>query len=174
MPLRYAPRARWRHPGLVFIYGFASFIAIGTLILALPAASAAGQWTPVPDALFTSTSAVCVTGLVVVDTGTYWSTFGQVVILLLIQLGGFGFMTSSTLLLLLLRREATLRDRILLRESLGSGGLGSVLNVARKVILFTLVSKTAGAIVLSVAFTADMQAPQAIWWGVFPLHLGLQ
>ena len=68
------------------------------------------------DALFTSTSAVCVTGLVVLDTGTYWSTFGQVVILLLVQLGGFGFMTSSTLLLFLMRPEATLRERTLLRS----------------------------------------------------------
>lgn len=165
--LHYAPRARWRHPALVFVYGFAAFIAIGTIVLTLPIASAGRQWTPVGDALFTSTSAVCVTGLVVLDTGTYWSTFGQVVILLLIQLGGFGFMISSTLLLLVLRRRATLRDRILLRESLGSGGLGSVLDVTRKVILFTLISETIGSIILSIAFMGDMEAPQAVWWGVF-------
>ena len=70
----------------------------------------------------TATSAVCVTGLVVVDTGTYWSTFGKVVILVLIQLGGFGFMTSSTILLLLLRRQVSLRDHILLREAFGGPG----------------------------------------------------
>src|SRR5215471_1992619 len=114
---------RVRRPALVFVFGFAGFIGIGTLLLSLPVSSAAGQRTPLLDALFTSTSAVCVTGLVVFDTGTYWSTFGQVIILALIQLGGFGFMTSSTLLLLLLRRRETLRDRILLRESLGGGGL---------------------------------------------------
>src|SRR5436305_3140870 len=95
LPLRRVRRATW-HPALVFVYGFAGFIGVGGLILTLPIASAAGQWTPVVDALFTATSAVCVTGLVVLDTGTYWSGFGQGVILLLIQLGGLGFMTSST------------------------------------------------------------------------------
>jgi trk system potassium uptake protein TrkH len=156
-----------RRPALVFVLGFAGFITVGTVLLSLPVASAAAQWTPPLDALFTSTSAVCVTGLVLVDTGTYWSTFGQVIILLLIQLGGFGFMTSSTLLLLLLRRRATLRDRILLRESLGSGGLGSAFHLARRIIAFTLAAEAAGAIVLSVAFMSEMDPPQAIWWGVF-------
>lgn len=166
LPLR-AARRTIVHPAVVFILGFAGFIAVGTLILTLPFASAAGQWTPLVDALFTATSAVCVTGLVVLDTGTYWSSLGQIVILLLIQLGGFGFMTSSTLLLLLLRREVTLRDRILLREALGSGGLGSVAHLARKVIVFTLVAEAAGAIVLSLAFLRDTAPPQAVWWGVF-------
>jgi trk system potassium uptake protein TrkH len=133
-------RAR-RPPAVVFVYGFTGFILVGTLVLTLPVASASGQWTPLLDALFTATSAVCVTGLVVLDTGTYWSQFGQVVILALIQLGGFGFMTSSTLLLLLLRREATLRDRILRANRLGSGGLGSALYLARKVIVFTLIAE---------------------------------
>jgi trk system potassium uptake protein TrkH len=142
-------------------------ILVGSLILALPPASAAGQWTPVVDALFTATSAVCVTGLVVVDTGTYWSGFGHVVILLLIQLGGLGFMASSTFLLLLLRRQATLRDRILMREALGGGGLGSVFLLARRVILFTLVCEVAGAAILSVAFLHDVDPPLALWWGIF-------
>jgi trk system potassium uptake protein TrkH len=133
----------------VFVYGFAGFIVVGALILSLPVSSAAGQWTPIVDALFTATSAVCVTGLVVLDTGTYWSTFGQIVILLLVQLGGFGFMTSSTLLLLLLRRDVTLRDRILLREALGSGSLGSVLHLARKIVLFTFVVEGAGSVILN-------------------------
>src|SRR5215207_529791 len=114
-----------------------------------------------------ATSAVCVTGLVVLDTGTYWSGFGQLVILMLIQLGGFGFMTSSTLLLLLLRREATLRERILLREALGSGGLGSVFHLARKVILFRLVAEGTGAIILTVAFLGELDPPSALWFGVF-------
>ena len=86
----------------------------------LPISSAAGTWTSPIDALFTSTSAVCVTGLVLVDTGTYWRPFGQVVLLVLIQLGGFGFMTGSTLLLfLLVGRRTALRDRILVQASTG-------------------------------------------------------
>jgi trk system potassium uptake protein TrkH len=151
----------------VFVSGFAGFIALGTAILALPVSSEDGRWTPVLDALFTSTSAVCVTGLVVVDTGTYWSTFGQLVILVLVQLGGFGFMTSSTLLLLLTRREATLHERMLLRESLGSGSLGSVLQLARNVVVFTLLVEAVGAVILGVAFIGQVQPGQAVWWGVF-------
>jgi trk system potassium uptake protein TrkH len=155
------------HPALVFAGGFAGFIVVGGLILSLPIASSTGQWTPFLDALFTSISAVCVTGLVVLDTGTYWSTFGQVTILLLIQLGGFGFMTSSTLLLLLLRRKASMREQVLLREALGSGGVGSALQLARNVIIFTLVAESVGAIILSVAFLRDVAPGQAVWWGVF-------
>jgi trk system potassium uptake protein TrkH len=160
-------RGRLRQPALVFVYGFAGFIAAGTLVLTLPMSSAAGQWTPLLDALFTSTSAVCVTGLVVVDTGTYWSTFGQVVILALIQLGGFGFMTSSTLLLLLLRREATLRERTLLSESLGGGGLGSAFQLARRIVVFAAVAEAIGALILTVGFLGEVSPSQAVWWGVF-------
>jgi trk system potassium uptake protein TrkH len=140
---------------------------VGALILTLPIASAAGQWTPPVDALFTAISAVCITGLVVLDTGSYWSGFGQAVILALIQVGGFGLMTSSTLLVLLLRRQATMRERVLLREELGSGGLGPVFLLARKIMLYTLVAEIAGAGILSVAFLGEVDPPQAVWWGVF-------
>jgi trk system potassium uptake protein TrkH len=159
-------RTNWS-PGLVFVVGFAAFIGVGAVLLMLPLSSAEDHWTSVIDALFTATSAVCVTGLVVVDTGTYWSRFGQVVILLLIQLGGLGFMTSSTLLLLLLRREATLRERILMREALGGVGIGSVAFLARKILIFTLVAEVAGSIVLSISFLRDNDPLKAVWWGVF-------
>ncbi len=104
-----APQRRPRHPAVVFVYSFGTLILVGTVILMLPISSAGGQWTGFLDALFTSTSAVCLTGLVVVDTATYWSGFGQVVILLLVQIGGIGFMTSSTLLLLMFGYSATPR-----------------------------------------------------------------
>ncbi len=162
-----ARQRRRRHPAVVFAYGFIGLILLGAVILTLPVSSAAGLWTSPLDALFTATSAVCVTGLVVVDTATYWSGFGQVVILLLIQLGGFGFMTSSTLLHLLMRREATLRERILLRESLGAGGLGSILTLARRAIVFTLIVELVGAAVLTVSFLSAVDAPTALWWGLF-------
>ena len=114
-----------RSPSVVLILGFALLILVGTVILMLPISSAAGTWTGVMDALFTSTSAVCVTGLVVVDTGTYWSPFGHVVILVLIQIGGFGFMTGSTLLLfLLIGRRTGLRDRILAQANTGDPPAG--------------------------------------------------
>ena len=81
---------------LILVYGFLGLIAIGTVLLILPISSQSGQFTSLIDALFTATSAVCVTGLVVVDTADYWSPFGQAIILFLIQAGGFGFMTSAT------------------------------------------------------------------------------
>jgi trk system potassium uptake protein TrkH len=103
----------------ILIYGFASLIAIGTGLLLLPMATQTGESTPFVDAFFTATSAVCVTGLVVVDTASHWSLFGQTVILALIQLGGFGFMTAATIFLLMLGRRVSLRERLLIGESLG-------------------------------------------------------
>jgi trk system potassium uptake protein TrkH len=165
-PLRRARGPAW-HPAVVFIYGFAGLILLGTLLLTLPISSAAGQWTPLLDALFTATSAVSVTGLAVVDTGTYWSGFGQVVIFGLFQVGGVGFMTCSTALLLLGGRRATIRERVLLREALGVSELGSVQTLARNIMLFTLAVEAVGATLLTVRFWSLMEPGQAVWWGVF-------
>ena len=162
---------RPRSPSAVLVSGFAIVIAVGAVLLALPISSAAGIWTSPLDALFTSTSAVCVTGLALVDTGSYWSPFGQLVVLVLMQLGGFGFMTGSTLLLLLLvGRRTALRDRILAQASTGVAELGSVTGVIRRVAIFTLIAEIAGAIVLTVAFLGGDRAAdplQAAWWGIF-------
>ncbi|MDP8905881.1 MAG: Trk family potassium uptake protein [Chloroflexota bacterium] len=163
-------RRRQLQPTLVLILGFAVLIAIGTLILMLPVASANGQWTDPITALFTATSAVCVTGLVVVDTGTYWSPFGHVAIAALIQLGGFGFMTSSTLLLLLVvRRRTRLRDRVLVQQSMGGGELGDVTDLVKRVALFTLLAEVVGALILTVSFSgvAGLDGVAPLWWGVF-------
>ncbi len=168
-----APRRvrRPRSPSAALVYGFALVIAVGAVLLALPISSAAGTWTPPIDALFASTSAVCVTGLAVVDTGAYWSPFGHAVLLVLMQVGGFGFMTGSTLLLfLLVGRRTALRDRILAQASTGIPELGSVSGVIRRVAVFTLIAEVAGAIVLTVGFLAGGHAAdpiQAIWWGIF-------
>ncbi len=151
----------------MFVHGFVILIVIGAILLALPMASATGQWTPFLDALFTATSAVCLTGLVVVDTGTYWSGLGQVIILALIQIGGFGFMTSSTLLLLLIGQRVSLRERLLLREALGGGGLGSVLTLARRIFVFTVIAEGIGLLLLTTCFLATVEAPRAVWWGLF-------
>jgi trk system potassium uptake protein TrkH len=167
-----APPKRVRQPtspAAVLIVGFAIVIAVGTLILMLPQSSADGNGTRPLDALFTATSAVCVTGLVVVDTGTHWSPFGHVVILILIQIGGFGFMTGSTLLLfLLLGRRTGLRDRILVQASTGVPELGSVTTLVKRIAVFTLVIETAGAVALALAFLgADEPIGRAMWWGIF-------
>lgn len=165
-----APKKRRPLPApLILILGFAVLIAIGTALLALPAASASGQATPLLDALFTATSAVCVTGLIVVDTGTHWSGFGQVVILALIQIGGFGFMTSSTLLLLLVvRRRTRLRDRVLVQETMGAAELGDVTGLVKRVAIFTLIAEGIGAVVLTLAYAGDHVAgPHPLWFGIF-------
>jgi trk system potassium uptake protein len=169
---RVAPPKRVRRPpppAIVLIVGFAVLIAVGTVVLMLPVSSASGEWTRPLDALFTATSAVCVTGLVVLDTGTYWSGFGQVAIMVLIQVGGFGFMTGSTLLFfMLLGRRTGLRDRMLVQASTGVPELGSVTTLVKRIAIFTVIAELSGALVLTVGFAADGLAfGQAAWWGVF-------
>ncbi|HYH92903.1 MAG TPA: potassium transporter TrkG [Candidatus Saccharimonadales bacterium] len=171
---RVAPPRRVRQPrspSAVLVIGFGIVIAIGAVLLALPISSAAGTWTSPLDALFTSTSAVCVTGLAIFDTGTYWSWFGQLVLLVLMQLGGFGFMTGSTLLLfLLVGRRTALRDRILAQASTGVPELGSVRSVIARVAAFTLIAEVAGAVILTLSFIVGGSAAdpaQGLWWGVF-------
>jgi trk system potassium uptake protein len=164
------PRARRRgiNPALGLVLGFAAFILIGTLILLLPFASADGSSVGITAALFTATSAVCVTGLVVLDTGTAWSGFGQAVILALIQVGGFGFMTSSTLLLLLLLGHRTsLQQRLLLGQTMGGGLPGQVLPVIKRIAIVTIVLEAVGAVILFAHMASDMPAGDALWWSVF-------
>ena len=158
-----------RSPSAVLILGFASLIVVGTVILMLPFSSAAGTWTTPMDALFTATSAVCVTGLVVVDTGTYWSPFGHVAIAVLIQIGGLGFMTGSTLLLfVLVGRRTGLRDRILVQASTGVPQLGEVTTLLRRIAAFTIVTELTGAVILAMVFAGEgLGWGQAAWWGVF-------
>jgi trk/ktr system potassium uptake protein len=156
-------------PALVLVSGFAILVLIGTVLLMLPMSRAPGMPVDAVTAFFTATSAVCVTGLVVVDTATHWSPFGQVVILVLIQVGGFGFMTGSTLLLLLfVGGRIGLRDRILAQASTGGLELGGVLAIVRRVAIFTVIVETVGALVLFASFVVDgYGAGQAAWFGVF-------
>ncbi|HET9417268.1 MAG TPA: potassium transporter TrkG [Candidatus Limnocylindria bacterium] len=159
-------------PALSLLGLFAILIGVGTGLLMLPFATAAGESTRFLDALFTATSAACVTGLVVFDTATHWSPFGQIVILLLIQLGGFGIMTGSTLLLFLFLRRTSLRDRLLVTESLGGLQLGTVTTIVKRIAIFTLACELIGAVVLSISFMAGPEAgprwhPLGIWWGIF-------
>jgi trk system potassium uptake protein len=170
------PQRRLRRPpspATSLVVLFLVLISVGTVLLMLPIASHAGGVTPFLDALFTATSAACVTGLVVVDTADYWSPFGQIVILLLIQFGGFGIMAGSTLLLLVfLGRRTTLRDKILVQESLGGLELGTVTGLLKRIAIFTLLTEAIGAVVLSIAFVNGPEAgppgdPLGVWWGVF-------
>ncbi|HET9344198.1 MAG TPA: potassium transporter TrkG [Candidatus Limnocylindrales bacterium] len=166
------PRRRMRRPmspSAVLVLGFAVLVVIGTILLSLPIATEGGAITDITVALFTATSAVCVNGLVVVDTATHWSPFGELVIIALVQIGGFGFMTGSTLLLfLLVGRRTGLRDRILVQASTGGIELGSVVAVLRRVAIFTLIAEGIGAVVLFGAFISHgLGTGTAAWWGVF-------
>ena len=160
---------RRRKSGSSFVLagGFAVLIALGTLLLMLPPATAPGNTTSLIDAFFTATSAVCVTGLVVVDTGDHWTTFGHVVILALIQLGGFGFMTSSILLFMLLGQRIRLRQRILMREALNLSGIGGIVSITRNIAIWTIIVQAVGVVALSLYFAQNNEPSRAFWMGLF-------
>jgi len=157
------------HPTRVVALAFLLAILLGTALLMLPLAQAEGVAAPWLTALFTAVSAVCVTGLVVVDTGTYWSMFGQGVILLLFQLGGFGMMTAATLLGLLVNRSLRLRSRLITQTETHTLGLGDVSSVARLVFVVTLLVETMVAAWLTLRFHGLYEQPwgQALWSGIF-------
>ncbi|MBE6552925.1 MAG: Trk family potassium uptake protein [Ruminococcaceae bacterium] len=145
---------------------FAVVILIGTLLLCCPFSSREGVWTNPVDALFTATTSTCVTGLVVRDTGMYWSFFGQVVILVLIQVGGIGFMTILTLFSFFLRHQISLHDRRLLQQSAGSLDMSGVSATFRQIILGTFLLEGLGACLLSLRFYPQY-GKIGIWYSVF-------
>ncbi|WP_298757410.1 TrkH family potassium uptake protein [uncultured Nocardioides sp.] len=159
----------FRHPAQVVVGGFGLAVLVGTLLLMLPVARTGTAWTDPVTALFTSTSAVCVTGLVVVDTGTYWSTFGEVVILALIQVGGLGTMTLASLLGLAISRRLGLRARVTAAAETKAVGLGDVRGVVLGVARTSLVVEAAVAVVLGLRFWAayDVSPGRAAYLGVF-------
>ncbi len=153
-------------PAATLVLGFLGLIAAGTAALLLPVSARAGPADPL-TALFTATSAVCVTGLVVVDTGDYWSPFGQVVLLLLMELGGLGFMIGVTALALFAGRRISLRQRVAVQESGGAPGLGGQGALIRRTVLFTLACEAAGALLLWVRFGPRFGWAEGLWLAVF-------
>jgi trk system potassium uptake protein TrkH len=152
---------------LILVYGFAGLIILGLVLLMLPISSQAGKFTSFIDALFTATSSVCVTGLVVVDTADYWTPFGQVVILILIQLGGFGFMTSATIFMLAFGRRIGLQERLLIRESMGLVRLGGLITIVKRMAIFSAIAELIGAGILYIQFSSDYSPGKAAWVSVF-------
>lgn len=149
------------------VYGFAAIIALGTILLVLPAATNPGQATSLVNALFTATSAVCVTGLVVVDTLDHWSLFGQLVIMLLIQVGGLSFMVSTTIFLIVLGRRIGLRERMLIGESIGTPRIGGVVRLARNIVIFSFVAEAIGTALFYLDFSTQYAWHQALWKSIF-------
>ena len=151
----------------IIAVGYMTVILIGTLLLLLPPATRAGESTGILTALFTATSATCVTGLVVVDTATHWTAFGQTVILLMIQIGGLGFMTLGVLLALILRRRISLRTRGILQESMNYMQLGGVIRLVKITFWGTFLFEGCGAVLLAVRFIPVFGIAKGILYGIF-------
>ncbi|MEC0129436.1 MULTISPECIES: TrkH family potassium uptake protein [Paenibacillus] len=154
-------------PPQILVLGFASIILIGALLLMLPISSTSGNSVEFIDALFTSTSATCVTGLVVLDTGTSFTIFGKTVIMILIQIGGLGFMTMATLFSLVLKRKISLRDRLILQEAMNQGSMEGIVRLIRRVLIYSLVIEGCAALLLSIRWAFDMPLGKAIYYGIF-------
>lgn len=151
----------------VTVLTFLAIILVGTLLLMLPAASRNGQSCGFHTALFTATSTSCVTGLILVDTWTQWSGFGQLVLLLLIQIGGLGFMSFVCIFLALLRRRMGMRHRMILVQSLNLQSSEGLMSQMKRVLMRTLRIEGCGALILTVRFCFDFPFDQALWRGIF-------
>jgi trk system potassium uptake protein TrkH len=165
--LRRIRHRRLFSPPRLLATSIAGLILGGTALLWLPLSTAPGRSTSLVDALFTATSAVCVTGLIVVDTPNHFSSFGQAVILLLIQAGGLGYMTISTVLAAALGRSVSLQERLTLQEGLNVQGLDDLLRFAGTVLKLTLVFEILGAAVLTARWWGDLGGSRAAWFGLF-------
>lgn len=148
-------------------FGFFFLIMTGTFLLMLPISSRNGTFTPFMTALFTATSASCVTGLILVDTFTHWSFFGQLVLLLLIQIGGLGFITIGTAVSLILRKKIGLKERGWIKESFNVLDIGGVVRLIKRVLKGTLLFEGIGALLLFIRFFPRMGLAQSIYYSIF-------
>lgn len=151
----------------VILVGFMLVILTGTLLLMTPLASQARVWTSFIDALFTSTSAVCVTGLVVHDTGTYWSMFGQVIILLLIQIGGIGVVTAAVSIALYSGQKIGLMQRSIMQDAISAPQVGGIVRLTGFIIKGTALFEGAGALIMAPTFIHDFGFLKGIWYAIF-------
>lgn len=154
-------------PTRTLAFGVCLLILVGAIVLSLPEASKSGESIGFLNALFTATSAVCVTGLTVVDTYTHFSLFGQIVILVLIQIGGLGIMTMATLLFLLLGKKITLRERLVIQEALNQFTLSGLVKLTRSIFLITIAFEGFGAILLAFRFMKYYDIGQSLYYGLF-------
>ena len=155
------------HPAHILLLGFLALILIGTLLFMIPAATKDRHHLSFVDALFEATSAVCVTGLAVVDTGTTFTLFGQIVLLALIQVGGWGFMTSGILMFIVMGRRIGYKQRMLLQESMNAFSLQGIIQLLKRVIIITLTVEAIGATALAIRWSQEMSVGQAIYYGIF-------
>lgn len=154
-------------PAKILTFGFAIIIIIGTFLLSLGPASANGEKLGLINAFFMATSAVCVTGLVVVDPATQFSLFGELTLMILTQIGGLGFMTMGTMIALAFNRRISLRDRLVLQEAMKQNSLDGLVTLIRRVTVYSLVIESVGALLLAARWSFDMPLQQALYYGVF-------
>ena len=147
--------------------GFAGLILVGALLLMLPVSSASGEVTPFTDAFFTATTSVCVTGLVVQDTGTYWSLFGQSVILILVQVGGLGVVTVAAFFAMVAGRKISLAQRSTIQEAVAAPKLGGVMRLTSFVLKTTLFIELLGFLIMAPTFISDFGWLRGIWMALF-------
>ena len=159
-------KRKFSHTRLIAM-GYISIIIIGTILLMLPIASKSGESAGFVTALFTAVSTSCVTGLVVVDTATNWTLFGQIVIITLIQIGGLGFMTIATMISIFLKRKMGLRAREVMVESINTEHIGSIMNLTKKIVAGTAIFEGIGAVLLATRFIPEFGWAKGIWYSVF-------
>ncbi|MDR5694774.1 MAG: TrkH family potassium uptake protein [Armatimonadota bacterium] len=166
-PVREAYRRLELNPAQTIVLGFALTVFIGVVLLSLPFSTADGKGAPLLTALFTATSATCVTGLVVVDTADYYSLFGELVVLLLIQVGGLGYMTSATLFSILVGKRIGLRERIILMEAYNLDTLGGVVRLTRNIVLMALAFEGIGVVLLSLRWIPEFGVWRGLYYSLF-------
>ncbi len=155
------------HPTQILVGGFLAVILIGSILLSLPISSATGSYTSFEDALFTATSAVCVTGLVVVNTAAHWSLFGKIVILICIQIGGLGFMSLVSMIFVALGKRITLKNRMVMQEALNFKTTAGVVRFTKMVVKGTLIVEGVGALLLAFIFVPEYGVGKGIWYSIF-------
>ncbi len=151
----------------IIVLGFAGMILAGALLLMLPVSSESGQMTPFLSALFTSATSVCVTGLIVVDTGTYWSAFGQAVILVLIQIGGMGVVTVAAAVTIISGRKIGLMQRSTMQEAVAAPKMSGIVRLTGFIIRTTILIELSGAVLLAPVFCRDFGPVRGFWMALF-------
>ncbi len=151
----------------ILALGFAIIILFGGVILSLPICNREGIYTSLLDSIFTATSAVCVTGLITLDTGTYWNTFGQFIIMILIEIGGLGFMSVTTFIAVLFGKKITLRDRLIMQEAMNTFNIQGLVSMLRYVLGLTIGIQIIGAMLLSTVFVPQYGVAKGIFYSLF-------
>ena len=155
------------NPMQILSLGFLAIILVGGILLSLPISSSTGEYTSFIDAVFTSTSAVCVTGLITVDTGTHWNLFGKTVIMILIEIGGLGFMSFTTLIAILLGKKITLRERLILQNAMNTFNIQGVVKMVKYILLFTTSIQLIGALIFCTQLIPEYGLSKGLFYSIF-------